>query len=206
MNNYTRLNCLRHGKLATPGVFCAPADAPLSQQGWDDLNDATANGAWDIIISSPQHRCLKFAEALASQQSCSLLVDDNFKEMDFGLWTGKTREFLWENEPEKFQQLWQSPDTFQAPEGESMISFVKRVKSGLDQLLAKHENQSILLVTHGGVIRVLLAQALNITHNSALKLIINHACLSQLHYYSDGECSLFSHLNPVDQNHEGRDR
>jgi len=193
-NQYTTLDLLRHGQLETPGVFCAPADAPLSDEGMQNLFKVSNEGAWDIIISSPQKRCRDFAEQLIKQvserQDCELVIDSAFKEMNFGDWVGIKSETLWKENKEKYQELWQNPDDFIAPNGESMSAFSERVLAGLDNILNTYQNQSILLVTHGGVIRTVLSHALDISSLSVLKFNISYAQMSRLHYYSDGHYSL----------------
>jgi broad specificity phosphatase PhoE len=189
----TQIDLLRHGQLATPGLFCAHPDEPLSKKGLKDLSTATHNGCWDIIVSSPFQRCREFAESLAKQNQCELQIDKHFKEMDFGDWTGIKTDTLWQQESKQLQKLWQVPDSFIAPGGESMQAFISQVEQGIQRLIDKHKNSSVLLITHAGVMRVILASALEITHQSALRFSIEHASLSRIHYYPDGVCSLYSH-------------
>ena len=190
---FTTLDLLRHGKIFTPGLFCAYPDEPLSKEGLLDLFLATNTGHWDIIISSPYRRCQEFAELLSQQKQCELKLDNHFQEMDFGDWTGVASDILWQQESEQLQRLWQKPDLFSAPGGESMRDFVLRVDLGLQNLLNEQKNRSILLITHAGVIRIILAKALGISCHSSLRFTIEYACLSQLQCYSDGICSLYSH-------------
>jgi len=193
MNQLTQIDLLRHGELETPGLFCAKPSEPLSKKGLESLLLATQKGEWDVIISSPQERCLAFAKSLATQKKSELCIDPAFKEMDFGDWIGVTTKTLWKSDSEKLQQLWDSPENFIAPSGESMIAFAQRVKQGWQTLLKKHENGNILLITHAGVIRSILADTLNISYQSTLRFNIEYAHLSQLHHYPDGIYSLRSH-------------
>lgn len=191
-SQYTTLDLLRHGELAISGILCAGATAVVSNKGMADLHNVTQNGQWDVIISSPQYRCRIFAEKLAEVKQCSLLTDARFKELDFGDWVDIKSESIWRQHREQYQQLWKSPDDFIAPNGESMRDFYVRVEEGLSDILCKHESQSILLITHGGVIRSILAKALDIHTHSVLKFNIEYAHLTRLHYYFDGNFSLQS--------------
>ncbi len=192
-NTFTQLDLLRHGELATPGLFCADADEPLSKVGMKNIISATEKGNWDVIISSPYHRCRAFAERLAERRHCELRLDDHFREMDFGEWTGMKAKDLWDQEPERLQQLWESPHTFVAPEGEAILGFCARVNEGLQLILEENPHRSILLVTHAGVIRCVLAEALGISPLSALKFSIKHAHFSCLRYYPDKQYALYAH-------------
>ena len=191
---HTSLDLLRHGQLETPGIFCAGAKAPLSKLGMENLFKATENGDWDIIISSPQHRCREFAELLITKitehKPCELIIDKQFKEMNFGDWIDVKSSTIWQENSEKYQQLWQTPDDFIAPNGESMQDFYARVQTGLDSILKQYQNKSILLITHGGVIRTILSKTLDISTLSILKFNIAYAQMSRLHCYPDGHFSL----------------
>lgn len=189
---YTTLDLLRHGQLAIPGIFCAGTNAIVSDEGMQNLCDATQKRHWDIIISSPQDRCRIFAEKLVKDKQCNLIIDPRFKELNFGDWIDIKSEVIWKEHQEEYQQLWQNPDEFIAPNGESMQDFYVRVEEGLSEVLATYKNQSILLITHGGVIRSILAKALDIKTHSVLKFNIEYAHLTRLHHYSDGNFSLQS--------------
>lgn len=188
--DFTTLDLLRHGQLETPGIFCADAKAPLSTLGMENLAKTTKQGSWDIIISSPQTRCVEFAKQLSTEKQCELVIDEQFKELNFGDWVEVKSETLWQENSEKYQQLWQTPDDFIAPNGESMQSFYKRVSKGVDEILDTYQNKSILLITHAGVIRTILANALEINTLSVQKFNIGYAQMSRLHCYPDGHFSL----------------
>ena len=188
--DFTTLDLLRHGQLETPGIFCADAKAPLSKLGMENLAKTTKQDSWDIIVSSPQTRCVEFAKKLSTDKQCELLIDEQVKELNFGDWVGVKSETLWQENSEKYQQLWQTPDDFIAPNGESMQAFYKRVSKGVDEILNTYQNQSILLITHAGVIRTIMANALKINTLSVQKFNIGYAQMSRLHCYPDGHFSL----------------
>ena len=193
MSECTQIDLLRHGELETSGLFCAESDEPLSKKGLQNLWGATQDGEWDIIISSSHERCQSFAKVLAKQKECKLIIEPAFQEMDFGDWTGIATKTLWEQEFSSLKQLWEYPESFVAPSGESMKAFTQRVMQGWQAMLEKYKNQNILLITHAGVIRAVLTEALKISHQSALSFNIEYAHSSQLHYYPDGVYSLRSH-------------
>lgn len=191
-SDYTTLDLLRHGQLAISGVLCAGASAVVSDEGMQNLFNATDDGQWDVIISSPQDRCRLFAQKLADNKQYKLVIDPRFKELDFGEWIDVKSKVIWEKHQEKYQELWQNPDDFIAPNGEAMQDFYERVNTGLDDVLSKYKNQKILLITHGGVIRSILAKALEINTLSVLKFNIGYAQIVRLYHYSDGNFSLQS--------------
>tara|TARA_R110000787_G_scaffold278865_1_gene388789 strand:- start:1524 stop:2177 length:654 start_codon:yes stop_codon:yes gene_type:complete len=172
---------LRHGELVQTGLLCGHTDLALSDNGEQQLINATKNLA-DIshCFSSPLIRCRKFAEQYCQQQKLSLQIFTELQEMNFGDWDGKSYQVLWQPEQQAETSLtekmltlgnfWQNPWQCQPPNGETMISFTKRVDRFWYQLLAQLEqakgqqNQQVntLVISHGGVIRYLLAKVLGL--------------------------------------------
>jgi broad specificity phosphatase PhoE len=192
-NDITTIDLLRHGELETKGLFCAMPDEPLSEEGWCSLLNATNGKKWDIIISSTSLRCSSFAKTLAEKiDPENFSLSNHLREMDFGQWLGLPTKEIWQQEHKKLSELWSNPDDFIAPNGESIKAFNSRVEKAMHHELKKHQGKSILIITHSGVIRSILAMALEISNKSALKFSIDHAQMTRLHYYADGEFSLQS--------------
>lgn len=189
----TIVDLLRHSELKTSGLFCADQNEKLSSKGLQQLATATDNHQWDIIVSSPYARCREYAERLAKQKSCELLIIDNFKEMDFGRWIGVEQATIWKQDSTLLKQLWDDPESFIAPSGESMRAFGDRVQHGWQEILTNYKEQSILLITHAGVIRCILAHTLSIPYKSTQAFKIGYAKYTRLHCYS----SDLGHSNQV---------
>lgn len=192
----TTVDLLRHGQVATPNLFCAPSHEPLGNSGWKQLTLATQTGKWDAVITSPSRRCHDFARLLAQRLGCPFVVDARFGEMDFGDWIGKTQTDIWEQDAELMQQLWYQPRRFVAPHGEAMEDFIIRVQQGWDELQTQYAGQQVLLLTHAGVIRVVLARVLDILYQKTLRFEVGYAQMSRIRIYPDGETSLLGHGLP----------
>jgi alpha-ribazole phosphatase len=188
----TTLDMVRHGEIATADLLCADRQEPLSDKGRAQLERLKLKLGWDLIISSPSARCSDFAEDLASHLTLPLDLNPSWQEIDFGAWTGITRQSIWEKDKERLLQLWSSPLEFCAPEGESMADFVRRIQSAFAQLLHKHHGKHILLLTHAGVIRAILASALDIDYRNTQKFNVEYAKINRLRAYPDGEFSLLN--------------
>lgn len=147
---------------------------------------------WDIILSSPYHRCAEFSAELAHHLQVQHIIDPAWQEIDFGSWTDVSRETIWASDRERLLQLWTDPLAFCAPDGESMMDFVSRIESAFRELLQAHQGASILVLTHAGVIRAILASALGIDYKSTQKFNIQHAKINRLRAYPDGEFSLLN--------------
>lgn len=111
---------------------------------------------WDQVISSPLIRCAEFASAFARQRSLPLTFDTRLKEIHFGQWEGRSAAELMAEDPEALARFWRDPDAYPPPSGESLAHFRARVLDAWNDILSAYVDQHILIVTHGGVIRVLL--------------------------------------------------
>ena len=187
---YTTIDLVRHGVVETPSLFCAQANEPLSKTGWAQMKLLEDLDIWEQIVSSPYARCQQFAQYLAKTKSLPHCTDEGLQEMDFGLWQGKTLQSIQQQEEDRLAQLWFSPLDFTAPDGESMLAFIERTQAAWHRLLAQHLNKSILLLSHAGVIRVILSIALNIDYVSTQKFNVAHGKINRLRYYPDQQYSL----------------
>ncbi|MGB0849062.1 MAG: histidine phosphatase family protein [Thiolinea sp.] len=191
------IDLLRHGEVATPCLFSAPVDEPLGMEGWKQLTIATQNGYWDTIITPPTRRCHDFARLLSQRLDAQFVVDVRYAELDFGEWIGLSQEEILARDPELLQQYYFQPRRFYAPGGESMSEFSMRVHAAWDDLLVNHAGQRVLILTQAAVIRTLIAKALGLLYQKALRFEIDYAHFSRLKVYPDGEVVLTGHGLPV---------
>ena len=195
-NNATTVDLLRHGQVATPNLFCAPSHEPLGNTGWKQLTLATRQGNWDAVVTSPSRRCHDFARLLAQRLNCPLEVNEAFGEMNFGDWIGKPTTELWETSPELMQQLWYQPRRFIAPNGEAMEDFLYRIRLAWNALTAQYTGKNVLLLTHAGVIRVVLANVLDVLYQKSLAFEVGYAQFTRIRIYPDGVSSVVGHGLP----------
>jgi len=171
-----KVTLLRHGETVGAARFRGRIDEPLSELGWQQMQQATASGQWDLIVSSPLCRCLDFARQLAEQRNLPLLVNADWQEMDFGQWEGKTPQELMQEAPESLERFWTEPDQFTPPDAEPLRDFSQRVKNAW-QALRSESFQHALVVTHGGPIRLSLCAAERIDDKNLLQFEVANACL-----------------------------
>lgn len=188
----TTIDLVRHGEVQTPGLFCAKANEPLSETGWHQLKALKNQEKWSGIVSSPQKRCSEFAAQLAQHQRIPLCVDQTWREMNFGRWSGQSYQSVWETDAPLLTQLWKTPLGFTAPEGESMQDFIIRIQGGWEKLLKQYQSEHILVLTHAGAIRALLATVLNIDYQSTQKFTVAHGKINRIRSWPDGEVSLMN--------------
>ncbi|MDU2409348.1 histidine phosphatase family protein [Acinetobacter junii] len=191
------LDLLRHGETTLSHTLRGHTDDELTENGWlqmqSTIQQYVAGGTnWDVIFSSPLQRCHVFAINLAEQLEIPLQLNMHIKEMYFGDWEGISTQSIYENEPELLANFWQFPTKYHAPNGESLEQFLQRVKVGFDEIHTQmkiNQCNRALVVTHGGVIKLLTCLARHKHLNDLLKM---SAELGQLYsvkmYKNDSIC------------------
>ena len=189
VSNTTTIDLLRHGDVEGGRKYRGQLDDPLSQLGWEQLRSATKpKQNWQQIISSPLIRCAEFSSELALKYSLPIHIEPEFKEISFGIWEGKTADQLLDAEPEKIKQYWQDPINITPPQGENLLIFEKRIISGWDNMLKGFQGKHILMISHAGVMRIILCHILGMPLTELFKLDVGLAKASRIQIdHVDGE-------------------
>ncbi len=150
---------VRHGRTEHDGCFVGVTESVLAQSGIDDIKklENTLSGiAFTHVYCSPQKRCLQTADLL--NYTDVIEIRKGLREIDFGKWEGLSFKEAKLQFPEIFQQMATDPINCTFPEGQSMHSFFMEVQETVDGICATIGfDEKILIISHGGVIRVILS-------------------------------------------------
>lgn len=179
------MDLLRHGSCEGGEVYRGSTDLPLDPQGWEQMRKAVkcTDSPWQSVVSSPLQRCRLFSEELVNRMNIPLKIDDGFQELHFGDWEGRTFSEVWQEEHNHVQLFFANPIDNTPPNGESMPSFRNRVMASWRAMLACHRGKHALLVAHGGTIRILLSEILEMPMHKMASLTVPYACLSRVVVY-----------------------
>ena len=181
------LDLLRHGETELGGGLRGSLDDALTDTGWAQMRAAVVEqGPWDRLVSSPLQRCSRFAEELGTQLGLPVQLDKDLQELHFGTWEGQSAATLMETDAEALGLFWADPYSFTPPEGERVEDFSTRVLAAVGRLQASYAGQRILLISHGGVMRLLLAQARGLPREQLLNVEVGHGALFSLAIGSGG--------------------
>ena len=188
LNRDTRIDLLRHGEPVGGSRYRGQVDDALSEKGWQQMWQAVAGRSdWQQIITSPLRRCQAFADQLAEQHGLPVHSEPRFSEVGFGVWEGKTRVELEQQFPGQLTRFYQDPVNQRPTGAEPLDDFLSRVQNGFDELLARFAGQTVLIVAHAGVIRAVMAHALNIPPAAMYRIHVANAGMTRLS--TDGERS-----------------
>lgn len=155
----TMIDFIRHGETETPGRLLGRTDGPLSEVGWQQFERQTAHRNWAAVVASPLRRARDPAERLAGARGLEARIDEDWAELDFGVWDGRALEELRADPAtaQRLDSLYSSPDAAGAPGGESWQALQERVARALDRLLGEGAPGTALIVTHAGPMRAAIA-------------------------------------------------
>jgi len=163
----TRIDLLRHGEIECGQRYCGSSDHPLTQTGWQQMWlaaetqwPANQSPDWQHIVTSPLIRCAGFAQALGQRYSIPVTRDSRFQEIHFGNWENRTAAELLQSDADALARFWQNPLDHSPPGGEHLPDFEARVLSAWNDIQQQFCGKRILLITHGGVIRLLISHIL----------------------------------------------
>jgi broad specificity phosphatase PhoE len=172
------IGLLRHGETEGAPRFLGRTDAPLSARGLQQMRAAlTDSGAWEAIVSSPLSRCASFARELARERVLPLVLDARLVEVNFGLWEGRTAAALMATDAEALGRFWRDPASHPPPGAESLQALQSRVLVAWEAMNRRYSGQKVLLISHGGPIRVILCQVLQHPLERLLEIEVGHAAL-----------------------------
>ncbi len=193
----TRVTVLRHGAVQGPGhVLRGELDEPLSPAGEAAMAAVLAQldgPPVDAVLSSPRRRCLAFAQDWARQRRLSLGVEADFRERAFGAWEGLSLAQARARDAahfQRFRELGAAP-----PGGESVAAMQARVLAAWAAWLADAGGGHRLLITHAGVMRVLLMELLGLAYSHVWRIALPPAGHFQVSVLP-GEAPVLLALNP----------
>ena len=185
----TRLFLLRHGEVEERyhRVFGGRIDMELSPRGHEQakaLATFLRRRPIDVIYASPMRRAQQTLVPLASHCPKPAVTREEFREVDFGDWTGLT----WEQVRGRYQvSAFDWLDKIERAEignAETGPSFRARVEPALRQIVRDHAGESVAIVCHGGVIRMILSILLDWPLPRMASFEVDYASLTQVEHHA----------------------
>lgn len=181
------LDLLRHGETESGGGLRGSLDDALTARGWSQMRAAVAQqGPWDRLVSSPLQRCARFAHELGARLQVQVTLEKDLQELHFGAWEGQSAAALMDTDAHALGLFWADPYSFTPPDGEPVSDFSDRVLGAVSRLYQAYAGQRVLLISHGGVMRLLLARARGLPREQLLNVEVGHGGLFSLTVEANG--------------------
>jgi alpha-ribazole phosphatase len=173
---------IRHTRTAAePGLCYGRTDMALAESFAEDALELSAKlpkiaSDWPVF-SSPLSRCRQLAGTLSDR----VTFDDRLLELNFGDWEGRRFDDI---EPDRLRYWTEHFVEVGPPGGESFTDLYRRTGSFWQELLAR-PYERVVIVTHAGAIRALLARVLTLPLANAFQLRINPGSVHKLQHQAD---------------------
>lgn len=190
----TVVDFLRHGETEMPEALIGRTDASLSAAGRASVARQIRGRTWSAIITSPLRRALETARIAAS--GTAVETDADWREIDFGDWDGRLRSDLADDA--RLTAFFSDPEANPPPSGETMKAVRARVASALERVAAQGGGP-VLVVAHGGSIRMALSILLGISLERLWAIRISCATLIRVELGSDPVHGLWGQIVEIAQ-------
>jgi phosphoserine phosphatase len=182
-----RLFVVRHGETewVRERRFAGSRDIPLTEAGRDQcaaVARALAGTTVAAVYASPLERARASAELIAKPHGLPVRIVSAFSEMTFGSWEGLTRDEARARDPEAWAQWRSAPHLLKLAGGETIPEVAERVVAGIAALQEAHDSQTVVLVSHGVVARVIVLGALGLGLDRLWTLDAAPAGITEIEY------------------------
>ena len=196
----TIIDLIRHGEPEGGRAYRGNSiNDPLSETGWQQMWNAVGEASpWDQIVTSPLERCVAFAEALMDLYSIPCVTEDNFKEVGFGSWEGRTPDEIKSDNPKEYDDFYLDPVKNRPKGAEPLTKFIKRVTTAYEKTIKEFSGKHILIVAHAGVNRAIIANALQCAPAGMYKIQVKNAGITRLKETKSGVQLLYHNVQIAD--------
>jgi alpha-ribazole phosphatase len=182
-----RLILLRHGEpeQAAKGRCYGRLNVGLSDEGRKQIEAKLAairNLRADALYTSPLKRAVESARIVSDCLGLEPISTDELREINFGAFEGLTYEEVEKRYPEDYKLWMERPTEITFPQGESFAQMKARVLRFRQCLLNTHNSKTVVVISHGGANRILLADALAIPDSMIFRIDQAYAALSIIDY------------------------
>ncbi len=206
MYEQTEIIFIRHGEtdFNKRKLFFGHLDPELNEKGREQLKKTKAllekqKTKIDIVFSSDLKRCRQSLEILEIDKNIEKNFELDLRELNFGIFEGKTYEEIKSEFPEKVVEMQENWKKFKVEKSESLEELLSRVIKKLKEIIKKYRGKKILIVSHAGVIQTIISYYLVGNIDLYWKIAINNGAITKMCVNEDDFiilyiCLLFSDI------------
>ena len=175
----TEIILIRHGETEwnSQKRMQGHSNSDLSEVGRgqiQELGELMKNVSFDHIYSSDSLRARQTAEAITQYSGHTLQFDQRIREKNLGVFEGLTSTEAKERHPEVYRLFKTAGANYVIDEGESTQQLLERALEFSEEIRLRHPQERVVMVTHGGVVRVLMKHALGLSIDAPTRFIIKN--------------------------------
>lgn len=187
----TTIILIRHGETQwnREETFRGQADVPLNEKGLQQAESvAQATKQWKLaaVYSSPLSRAIETAKAVARLHGLEVQVEPRFIDLNYGEWEGLTVQQVEARYPDLYAQWQKHPEQVSAPKGEGLAQVRARAVPALEVIVSQHPDQTVAVVAHRVVNKVLLCAILGLDDSHFWQIRQDTCALNIFHATPDG--------------------
>ncbi|WP_088067211.1 histidine phosphatase family protein [Gottfriedia luciferensis] len=168
-------------------VYAGMTDYELTENGLNQMKNVVAQFSKIIdrtssyhLYSSPLSRCTLLSDEIEAIIEKSKMIDNRLRETNFGLFEGKSYVELVNEFPEIIDAWNEDLIHYQIPNGESLFQCSERVNEFCNEIILKNEDS--IIVSHGGIIKLLLLSILGLDLDHFWKVYTGNGCIIEIEY------------------------
>ncbi len=182
----TTLVLVRHGETDwnVNHRFQGSSDVPLNEHGREQarkLANRWHNEKFDVVYSSDLSRAAETASIITPQAA---ITDQRLREISFGAFEGLTFPEIKDQYPEQWE-LWRKREA-PPPDGEDLSVVATRVQQFLNGILPKHQEQRMLVVSHGGIISLITCLLLEHPPKKVWQFRLDNTSVTEFGFFPQG--------------------
>ncbi len=172
----TTIYLIRHGETEwnLQQRYQGQQDIPLNENGLKQAQtvaDKLNGKEFSALYSSDLIRAVQTAQSISKKVKLPIISTPALREINQGEWEGKYIKDVLASNGEQVRAVYQNPYSARKPGGESIAEVADRVYRCLDSLSEQHDNETIIVVSHGLAIATILCKVRNLPLEMAIKNI-----------------------------------
>jgi 2,3-bisphosphoglycerate-dependent phosphoglycerate mutase len=191
IHDRTSITVVRHGETEWNkiGLHQGVLDSPLTEKGIEQAENvvwALQKYTFQKLYSSDLGRAVQTAKIFAAALKLDIIYDSRLQERNLGCLGGLTLDEFKKQYPDDCERFLAKDPEFILPGGESIRQAYERSMACFEELAAKHQNESILIVTHGFILEYLFRRTLEIPLDQPRRFALKNCSINRFLKRSDG--------------------
>ena len=182
---------MRHGEVANGAEkrYNGHIDVDITEKGVEQMRRLAgllAGKPIAAVYSSDLIRAVKGAEIISKSLGLTYTPLKSLRERSVGAWEGLTAGEIKERYPEEYTAWRADLLNYRPPGGECLVDVQERILPAYRRLVAAHPDKEIAMLLHGGVNRIILADALGLPPLNLFRIDQSFGALNIIEHHEDG--------------------